>query len=102
MDWRNGMNNGKRNGFFVGVIHNIFDAHNTKFQEYKEGIMSTKSAMEARFSNREGFRIVSVPESMRPTAESIEEMGTRICRILEQNDVMRDRSLQEASKRIVR
>ena len=34
MDWRNEMNNGRRNGFFVGIIHNIFDAHNTKYLGY--------------------------------------------------------------------
>ena len=40
--------------------------------------MSAKSAMYARFANREGFRIVDCPESMRPNAESSAEMGERI------------------------
>lgn len=40
--------------------------------------MSAKSAMYERFKNREGFKIVKVPKSMRPTPESIEELGKKI------------------------
>lgn len=63
--------------------------------------MGAKSAMEARFSNREGFSIVSVPKSMRPTAESIEKMGRRISAQIRSNNAMRDRSVSSAAERSV-
>ena len=63
--------------------------------------MGAKSAMEARFSNRNGFRIVSVPKAMRPTAESIEEMGRRISAQIQSNNAMRSRSLSNAAERSV-
>ena len=44
--------------------------------------MSSKSAMDARFANREGFRIVKCPESMNPNAESSAEMGERISTVI--------------------
>lgn len=40
--------------------------------------MSAKTAMHERFKNREGFKIVKVPKSMRPTQESLEELGKKI------------------------
>ncbi len=40
--------------------------------------MSAKSAIENRFKNREGFKIVKVPKSMRPTQESLEKLGKKI------------------------
>lgn len=40
--------------------------------------MSAKSAMYERFKNRKRFRIVKVPKSMRPTQESLEELGKKI------------------------
>ncbi len=40
--------------------------------------MSAKSAMYERFKNRDGFKIVKVPKSMRPTQESLEELGKKI------------------------
>ena len=63
--------------------------------------MGAKSAMEARFSNRAGFRIVSVPKSMRPTAESIEKMGRRISSQIKSNNAMRNRSVSNAAERSV-
>ena len=63
--------------------------------------MGAKSAMEARFSTREGFSIVTVPKSMRPTAESIEEMGRRISAQIQSNNAMRSRSLSNAAERSV-
>lgn len=63
--------------------------------------MSAKSAMETRFKNREGFRIVSVPKSMRPTAESIEKMGRRISSHIRRNNAMRYNSIINASERLV-
>lgn len=41
-------------------------------------MMSAKSAMYERFKNREGVKIVKVPKSMRPTQESLEELGKKI------------------------
>lgn len=63
--------------------------------------MSAKSAMYARFANREGFRIVDCPESMRPNAESSAEMGERISTGIRINDAMRARSVINASMRTV-
>lgn len=63
--------------------------------------MSAKSAMYARFANREGFRIVDCPESMRPNAESSAEMGERISTGIRSNDAMRARSVINASMRTV-
>lgn len=40
--------------------------------------MSAKSAMYERFKNRDGFKIVKVPKSMRPTQESLEKLGKKI------------------------
>lgn len=40
--------------------------------------MTAKSAMYERFKNREGFKIIKVPKSMRPTQESLEELGKKI------------------------
>ena len=58
--------------------------------------MSAKSAMEARFKDI----IVKVPESMRPTQESIEKLGRRISSQIRANNAMRKHSEIEASKRI--
>ena len=63
--------------------------------------MSAKSAMYARFANREGFRIVDCPESMRPNAESSAEMGERISTGIRSNDAMRARSVINAYMRTV-
>ena len=63
--------------------------------------MSSKSAMEARFRDREGFRLIPVPKHMQPTAESSEAMGERICPQIKKNDVMRNRSVYNASQRTV-
>lgn len=63
--------------------------------------MSAKSAMETRFKNREGVRIVTTPKSMRPTAESLEKMGRRISSHIRRNDVMRYNSIINASERLV-
>ena len=63
--------------------------------------MSLKSAMEARFANREGFRIVKCPESMNPNAELSTEMGERISTVIRSNDAMRARSVINASMRTV-
>lgn len=41
-------------------------------------MMSAKSAMYERFKNRDGVKIVKVPKSMRPTQESLEELGKKI------------------------
>ena len=62
--------------------------------------MSAKSAMESRFKNREGIKIVKVPKSMRPTQESIEEMGRQISAQIRSNNAMRYRSMINASERI--
>ena len=62
--------------------------------------MSAKSAMENRFKNREGFKIVKVPKSMRPTQESIEEMGRQIRAQIRSNNAMRYRSMINTSERI--
>ena len=62
--------------------------------------MSAKSAMKTRFKNRDGFKLVEVPESMRPTQESIEKLGRRIGAQIRANNAMRHRSEIEASKRI--
>jgi hypothetical protein len=62
--------------------------------------MSTKSAVENRFKNRDGFRIVSVPKSMCPTAESNEKMGKRISAQIRSNNAMRYRSMINASERV--
>ena len=67
----------------------------------KGGVMGAKRAMEARFSNREGFSIVTVPKSMRPTAESIEKMGRRISAQIRSNNAMRNRSISSAAERSV-
>lgn len=40
--------------------------------------MSVKNAMYERFKNRDGVKIVKVPKSMRPTQESLEELGKKI------------------------
>lgn len=58
--------------------------------------MSAKSAIENRFKNM----IVKVPESMRPTQESIEKLGRRISAQIRANRAMRHRSEIEASKRV--
>ncbi len=63
--------------------------------------MGAKSAMKARFSNRIDARIVSVPLTMRPTAESIARMGKDISEHIETNNVMRSRSMHNAAKRSV-
>ena len=63
--------------------------------------MSSKSAMEARFANREGFRIVKCPESMNPNTESSAEMGERISAGIRSNDAMRARSVINVSMRTV-
>ena len=63
--------------------------------------MGARSAMKARFSNRNGFRIVPVPEALRPTAESIEKMGIRISAQIQSNNVMRSRSISNAAERSV-
>lgn len=47
--------------------------------------MSAKSAMYERFKNRKGFKIVKVPKSMRPTQESLEELGKKIAWSIRQN-----------------
>lgn len=64
--------------------------------------MSSKSAMDAQFANREGFRIVDCPANMRPNAESSVEMGERISTDFRSNDVMRARSVINTSMRTVR
>ena len=63
--------------------------------------MGAKSAMETRFSNKKDFKIVPVPKSMRPTAESIEKMGQRISAQIRENNAMRNRSIINASQRSV-
>ena len=63
--------------------------------------MGAKSAMRARFSNRPNVTIVPVPETMRPTAESIEKMGRLISAQIRSNDAMRIRSFNNAAKRSV-
>lgn len=63
--------------------------------------MGAKSAMKTRFSNRKSVRIVSVPKSMRPTAESIEKMGRRISVQIKNNAAMRNRSFNNAAERSV-
>ena len=63
--------------------------------------MSSKSAMDAQFANREGFRIVKCPESMNPNAESLAEMGERISTAIRSNDAMRARSVINVSMRTV-
>ena len=63
--------------------------------------MGAKSAMEARFSNRDGFRIVTIPADMRPNAESIEKMGRRISAQIQSNNAMRSRSVSSAAERSV-
>lgn len=50
--------------------------------------MSAKSAMYERFKNREGFRIVKVPKSMRPTQESLEKLGKKIAWSIKQNSTL--------------
>lgn len=62
--------------------------------------MSARSAMENRFKNRDDVKLVKVPESMRPTQESIEEMGRRISAQIRSNNAMRYRSMINASERI--
>ncbi len=47
--------------------------------------MSTKSAMYERFKDRDGFRIVKVPKSMRPTQESLENLGRKIAWSIKQH-----------------
>ena len=63
--------------------------------------MGAKSAMKARFSNRPNVIIVPVPAKMRPTAESIENMGRLISAQIRSNDAMRIRSFNNAAKRSV-
>lgn len=41
--------------------------------------------MYERFKNKEGVKIVKVPKSMRPTQESLEELGKKIAWGIEQN-----------------
>lgn len=60
--------------------------------------MSAKSAMRNRFKDI----LVKVPQSMRPTPESIGKTGRRISAQIRKNDAMRHRSMVNASKRIVR
>lgn len=67
----------------------------------KGGAVGAKRAMEARFSTREGFSIVTVPKSMRPTTESIEKMGRRISTQIRSNNAMRNRSISSAAERSV-
>ena len=62
--------------------------------------MSAKSAMENRFKNRDGFKLVEVPKSMRPTQESIEKTGRLISAQIRSNNAMRHRSMINASERI--
>lgn len=62
--------------------------------------MGVKSAIENRFKNRDGVKIVKVPKSMRPTQESIEKLGRRISAQIRANRAMRYRSEVEASKRV--
>jgi hypothetical protein len=57
--------------------------------------------MDARFANREGFRIVKCPESMNPNAESLAKMGERISTGIRSNDAMRARSIINVSMRTV-
>lgn len=47
--------------------------------------MSAKSAMHERFKNKERVKIVKVPKSMRPTQESLEELGKKIAWGIKQN-----------------
>lgn len=63
--------------------------------------MSAKSAMETRFKNRECVRIITVPKSMRPTAESMKKMGRRISSHIRRNNTMRNNSIINASERFV-
>ena len=63
--------------------------------------MGAKSAMRARFSNRPNVTIVPVPDSMRPTTQSIERMGRLISEQIRSNDAMRVRSFNNAAKRSV-
>ena len=63
--------------------------------------MSSKSAMDARFANREGFRITERPKSMRQNAEPSAETGRRIGTAIESNDAMRERSVINVSMRTV-
>lgn len=60
--------------------------------------MSAKSAMKNRFKNRDDVKLVEVPESMRPTQESIEEMGRQISAQIRSNNAMRYRSMINASE----
>lgn len=60
--------------------------------------MSAKSAMENRFKNRDDVKLVEVPESMRPTQESIEKMGRQISAQIRSNNAMRYRSMINASE----
>ncbi len=62
--------------------------------------MSAKSAMKNRFKNRDDVKLVEVPESMRPTQESIEEMGRQISAQIRSNNAMRYHSMINASERI--
>lgn len=50
-------------------------------------MMSAKSAMYERFKNREGVKIVKVPKSMRPTQESLEELGKKIAWGIRQHSI---------------
>lgn len=47
--------------------------------------MSAKSAMHERFKNKSGVKIVKVPIIMRPTQESIEELGKKVAWGIRQN-----------------
>ena len=62
--------------------------------------MSAKSAMKNRFKNRDDVKLVEVPESMRPTQESIEEMGRQISAKIRSKNEMRYNSMINESERI--
>lgn len=50
--------------------------------------MSAKSAMHERFKNKGGVKIVKVPIIMRPTQESIEELGKKVAWGIRQNPTL--------------
>lgn len=60
--------------------------------------MSAKSAMYERFKNKDGFKIMEVPKSMRPTQESLEKLDHRISAMIRNNDAMRLRSKHNANR----
>lgn len=64
--------------------------------------MSAKSAMKAQIKRcNTGTKIVSVPEHMRPTPDSIHKMGVEISALLSANEAMRNRSENQAAQRSV-